>query len=214
MTTRTAVRGRASTPAAGPPGPRSPRWLTVVLALTAVLAVLGGIWGMTAGRDADRLAATPVGTPVPGGVLRVEDVRDREIDHGTMPGMSMPEDVPAGLRRFSVTATLMATGDTPLRFTERDFTVAGPGISPVVPTRSEFREGSLTPGSALTGSLTFDVPDDATRLDLRFQGGEAVRLPELAPAGDHDGPEAPGGAGGHPPVADEQVDEHAGGEGH
>ena len=158
MATRTAARGRAATPTPAPRDPPTPRWLTAVLALTGVLAVLGGIWGATAGRQTDGLSAAPAGTPVPGGVLRVEEVKSRDIDHGTMPGMSMPEDVPAGLRRFSVTATLVATGDTPLRYTERDFTVAGPGISPVVATRSEFREGSLAPGRALTGSLTFDVP--------------------------------------------------------
>ena len=178
----TAVRTRplaqpASTPA---PGRRTLR--TAVVSLLAVGVVGGGVWGLTAPREtheADHAGSVLATVQLPDGTLRVDGLVDKQV--GTMPGMDMPEDVPAGLRRFAVDVSLGATEDEALRYDRRDFTVSGSGVKPVVPVDGQLDRGELTPGSTISGSLTFDVPEEATALTLRFRG-EAVALPALPAA--------------------------------
>lgn len=102
----------------------------------------------------------------------------------------MAKDVPVGMRRFAVNVSLGATEDEPLRYTLRDFTVFGPGVKPVVPVDGQLRGTTLAPGTAASGSLSFDVPKEVTSLSLRFRDTKAVALPTLPAV-------AEGGHGGH-----------------
>lgn len=169
-----------------------------MLLLAAVAVVAGGLWGLLAppaGQDAQGPADT---VAVEGGVLRVDGLADKTVGHA-MAGMDMPDDVAAGMRRFAVNVTLAATGDETLHYAERDFLVSGPGVKPAVPVRSDFATGSVVAGSALSGSLTFDVPEDATTLRVAFQGGQTIALPKLETAATqgHDGAAGGGHADSH-----------------
>ena len=204
MSTATTTRPR-------PPAPverRSPRarspWRDAVVSVVAVGVVAGGAWGMTAPRDAHEDGAAHshgssalATVDLPDGTLRVDGLVDKQVGH-VMAGMSMAEDVPAGMRRFSVNVSLGATEDESLTYTRRDFTVFGPGVKPVVPVDGQIDGGTVTPGMAVSGSLSFDVPKETTSLSLRFRDTEAVALPALPPVADgqhaeHGGAGAPAG---------------------
>lgn len=167
-----------------------------LLAAAAVAVVVGGVWGVLTPREAGHphppaspAAAAPT-VDVPGGVLRLDGLADKTVGQA-MQGMNMPDDVPVGLRRFAVNVTLATTGDEPLRYTERDFTVQGPGVAPVVPVRSDFDSGAVPAGTALSGSITFEVPDDVTAVGLRFRDSAMLPVPPL-PAVEPDGGHHPG----------------------
>ena len=178
-------------------GPGASRLRDGLLALTVVGVLAGGTWGLLAPRDVHpegghSHAAAVATVDLPDGVLRVEGLVDKQVGH-TMPGMSAAEDVPTGMRRFSVNVSIGATEDEPLAYSRRDFTVSGPGVKPVVPVNGQFDSGTLTPGRAISGSLSFDVPKGTTALSLQFRGGAPVALPALPPeqSTQH------GGAAGH-----------------
>ncbi|MDQ4084764.1 MAG: DUF4352 domain-containing protein, partial [Actinomycetota bacterium] len=162
---------------------RRHRLRDALLLLAAVVVVAGGVWGMLAPRDShhDRVGQGAV-ADVENGVMRVDGLADKTVGHA-MAGMDMPDEVPAGMRRFAVNVSLAATGDDALTYSRRDFLVSGPGVKPVVPVRGDFEAGSVTAGSALSGTLTFDVPEEASVLRLSFQGGDPILLPALPEAG-------------------------------
>jgi hypothetical protein len=171
-----------------------------LLSLATLGVIAGGVWGLTAPREPAGHAhgSSAVATvDLPDGTLRVDGLVDKQVGH-VMPGMSMPDEVPVGMRRFAVEVSLGATEGSALRYDRRDFTVSGPGVKPVAPVDGQFDRGSLRPGSTLAGSLSFDVPKEATALTLRFRDGEAVRLPALPAVaeghGAHGGAPAPGKA--------------------
>ena len=187
-------------------GPCRSRLHDALLALTTAGVLAGGTWGLLAPRAAEggdhgagHGASAVASVALPDGVLRVDGLVDKQVGH-VMPGMSVAEDVPVGMRRFSVNVTLAATEDRSLAYSRRDFTVAGPGVKPVVPVDGQFDSGALTPGQALSGSLSFDVPKDTATLSLQFRSTSPVALPALpamassTPAG-KDGSKGHGGSG-------------------
>lgn len=177
----------------------------VLLSVVTVGVLAGGVWGLaaprgTAGEPHVAGGSALATVDLPDGTLRVDGLVDKQV--GTMPGMDMPEDVPEGMRRFAVDVSLGATEDGALRYDRRSFTVSGPGVKPVVPVDSQLDRGALAPGSTISGSLTFDVPEEATALVLRFRGGAALALPALPAAADGEqaeAPEAPAAGGGDAP---------------
>ena len=189
MTATTMTRPR--TPAVPPPGADAARRRPVRGALVSLVTVgvlAGGVWGLTAPRDAGHAhgSAAVATVGLPDGTLRVDGLVDKQVGH-VMPGMSMPDDVPVGMRRFAVDVSLGATEDEVLRYDQRDFTVSAPGVEPVVPVAGQIDSGALQPGAAISGSLSFDVPKDATVLTLQFRDSEQIVLPALpAVAGEHD----------------------------
>ena len=203
--------------------PGSKRLRDALLVLTTAGVLAGGTWGLLAPRAADggghgdgHAASAVASVALPDGVMRVDGLVDKQVGH-VMPGMSVAEDVPVGMRRFSVDVTLAATEDRRLAYSRRDFTVSGPGVKPVVPVDGQFDSGALTPGQALSGSLSFDVPKDSATLSLQFRATSPVALPALpamassTPAGKdpskghggtgHDAGAAGGAAGGAAPTA-------------
>lgn len=165
----------------------------VLLAVVTTGMVSAGVWGFLVPRQPSATGDAALTTvSLPDGTLRVHGLVDKQVGQA-MPGMGATDDVPPGLRRFAVTVTLGATRGRPLTYSRRQFTVFGPGVKPVAPVTGQLEQGSLLPGQAISGSLTFDVPDDSRSLSLRFGGAPAVLLPMLPPlvkkdpAAGHDG---------------------------
>lgn len=158
--------------------------------LTVTVLVAGGSWGLLVPREAphDRhtVAAGLATVSLPDGTLRVDGLVDKQVGH-VMAGMTAAEDVPEGMRRVGVNVSLGATGDRPLSYTRSAFTVSGPGVTAVAPSVGQLSDGTLAPGQSISGSLSFDVPKEATTLRLSFRGGAPVALPDLPPleTGEH-----------------------------
>lgn len=211
MTATTATTAtRPRTPSAPDPAASRRGPLRGALPSLVALGVLaGGVWGLTAprGSAADEHAhgsAAVATVDVPDGTLRVDGLVDKSFGM-VMPGMTMPDEVPAGMRRFAVDVSLGATEDGPLTYSRRDFTVSGPGVKPVGPVDGQLDSGALTPGTAISGSLSFDVPEEASALALQFRNGETIALPALPAVtgehGEHGADEAPAGAPAAVPAA-------------
>ncbi len=211
MSTTTAARPAAARPgkvtgravrSTAPVARGRRRTRMALLSLITLGVVAGGVWGMLAPRDAaghgaghDVLASVEL----PDGTLRVEGLVDRQVGH-VMPGMAVAKDVPAGMRRFGVDITLGATQGRTLDYSRRDFTVSGPGVKPVVPVDGQIDRGALTPGRAISGSLSFDVPEDTVSVSLRYRDADVVALPDLPPLvapGGHGAAEPAPAQGGH-----------------
>lgn len=206
MSTATAARpSTADRRGGGPTAPagRGRRTLqTALLSLVTLGVVGGGAWGMVVPREAaghgsghDTLASVDL----PDGTLRVEGLVDKQVGH-VMPGMGVAKDVPVGMRRFAVDITLGATQGRTLDYSRRDFTVFGPGVRPVVPVDGQIDRGSLSAGRAISGSLSFDVPEGTVAVSLRYRDADAVALPDLPPLAGSGSPapaEGGHGAGGH-----------------
>lgn len=183
--TRPPARVERAAPAPGTVPGRSAadrrRLFVALVALVGVAAVLlAGWWGLRADRSAEAEHATdsaPAGwVEVPGGWMTVREVSDRSLDHRGMPGMQTmpdPDPVPDGYVRLTVDVALAARDDT-LRWRPEDFSVRGPGIGVVRPHRAQLGDGVVPADSQVAGGLTFEVPEDATHLELRFRGSDPV----------------------------------------
>lgn len=165
--------GRATSRTAGWAG-------LVVLALGTVVA---GVWGVTSPREGAAHGhgighETPHGrvAPIAGGFMRVEGVEEVGLKHA-MPGMTV-DTVPPGYRRLNVQVTLVA-GAQPLR-TDQDFVLSGKGASSRGPTRRQIATALVPAGTAVTGLLTFQVPERAVGLRLGVRGAAgSVALPPV-----------------------------------
>lgn len=204
MSTATATRPRPTAPAPAAGGSTASR--RAVASLVALGVLGGGAWGLLQPRDSHGTGHAHPGSAVlgtvdlPDGTLRVDGLVDKQVGH-VMPGMSTPEDVPAGMRRISVNVSLGATDGESLSYDRRDFTVSGPGVAAVAPVAGQIDNGQLTAGQAISGSLSFDVPESATSLSLRFGDTEAVPLPALPAMADDAGHGAEHGADATAPDA-------------
>jgi hypothetical protein len=152
--------------------------------LGVVLLVVAAVWSMSAARS---VTADPMSVAVGSGVGHVERVLSAARPQHAMPGMGSDDDpVAEGNRRVTVELTLEATGREPLRFSVSDFalrTGEGPALAPH---RSLLPETEMPAGTALSGVLVFDVPSDATRGQLSYDGGDPVEL--RLPAEEGSGP--------------------------
>ena len=177
-------RARSSAPAGLRPS--SIRWMALVLATGAIAVIAITGWGLL-GRDP---VHSETFMAVPGGELRVDHIDPDVMSHLTMPGMSMPDPVPDGYRRFSLEATLVGQDDRGVSYDPSSFTLSGPGIPPIPPHRANAGPGLVPGGMQASVSLVFQVPNGAVDLRLGFRGAAgAIELGAVEDAesqADHD----------------------------
>lgn len=158
----------------------------LLLALAVTVALVVGGWGMISSLAAGAPPAR-IGEPVevPGGLLRVEEVTPENMAPMQMgkfanQGMSMsgsiPDMTPDGQRRFSVDVTLASAESGSLGYSTEDFRLTGEGMKETGPLRSKIGAGSIPAGSAVSGTLVFQVPEKAKDLEMSFDGGRPVAL--------------------------------------
>ena len=201
MTQQTASRETVNRSGAVPGPARVPRYRALlgalILAFAVAAALAAGGWGAISSLTGEAPPAR-VGenVTVPDGLFRVEGVTPEHMApmkmgkfgqqgmNMAMPNMDMAPD---GYERFSVNLSLQAQG-ADLDYAPEDFRLSGKGVEDQQPIRSQLGEGSVPDGSAVSGSLVFQAPEDAKDLKLEFKGGRAVAL---------DAPAGKGGGHGH-----------------
>lgn len=167
------------------------RRLVLALLVAAVVAgLLAGGWGAaSAWRTHSAVPASP-GTPVdvPGGLLQVDRVVPEGMDHNPgMPDDMMPDPIPEGHRRVHVHVTLRAEDAGGLAYGPERFTLVGDGMGAVSPRADQLGTGHAPVGSVLSGVLIFELPQDATELALRMDGGRQPAALKLEGGDGHDG---------------------------
>ena len=94
-------------------------------------------------------------------------------------GMSMSSTgmdmAPEGFTRFAAEVTLQAQGEN-LAYAPEDFRLSGEGVKTHVPVRSQLGADSVPDGSAVSGNLVFQAPENAKGLTLEFDGGRPIAL--------------------------------------
>lgn len=162
--------------------PRRRLLRVLVIVVPTAVVVAAGIWGMTAPRGAETGEHAEAGAAVgewvaaDGGFYRVDNVGDRALAHA-MIGMD-PDPVPEGFRRLGVDVTLAGESTAGLDVGPDRFTVVGQAMKPAGPIRARLDDGLLARGSQISGGLVFEVPEGASDLQLRFEGGSrGVALP-------------------------------------
>lgn len=188
MTSQTAPRETEDRTGAFSPDNLVPRYRAfvgaVILALAVAAALAAGGWGLVSSLTGEAPPAR-IGenAEVPGGLLRVEKVTPEHMaamqsSKFAGAGMSMSSGgmdmAPEGQRRFSVDVTLAARGG--LEYAPEDFSISGKGFKAHGPVRSQLGEGSIADGSAVAGTLVFQVPKKSRDLMLAFDGGRPVAL--------------------------------------
>lgn len=189
---------------AGTDNRRLRRTVKFLLALVAVAVLAASGWGIASALTTESPPARlgeAVG--VPGGLLLVDKVTPEHMDamqankfaSSGMNGMEMSESrmksmgmdmAPEGQRRFAVDVTLAAErGD--LSYSPDDFRISGKGMKKeATPIRHQLDAGTVPAGSAVSGNLLFQAPEEATGLMLSFGEGRKVAL-DLKPATESDG---------------------------
>lgn len=183
MTTTQTATGRDEATRRAP-APRGARGRLMIALLVVAVGLLGSVaagwWGLRADRAEEGDGATRAGWVSVGDAwLRVSQTTDMSVDHSQgMPNMqTMPDadPVPEGLVRYGVELQL-AADDSDLTWQASDFTVKGDDGSVTPPHRVELGDGVVPAGSTVSGSLVFDVPEDASSLSLQFRDGPLVPL--------------------------------------
>lgn len=156
--------------------------------LTVLAALAGAGWAVIYSLNTEAPPAR-VGEAVgvPGGQLLVEKVTPEHMAsmqmgkfaQAGMSGMSsMGMDMaPEGQRRFAVDVTLAAErGD--LSYSPEDFRISGKGLNKEAgPIRSQLDAGTIAAGGAISGTLVFQAPQEASALMLSFgEEGPKVAL--------------------------------------
>jgi len=169
------------------PRPRLGRALMIV-ALQLVL--VAGVWGLFIDRGGDGAASLPASigdvVSIPGGQMRVDSVLPwATVDHN-MPGMQVPDAVPAGKRRVMVDVTLGAKPGGPVTYRPGLFSVSGTRAAQTAPYWGTPGLESIAPGANATVTLVFDVPKESTGLLLAMKGSSravAIEAPVRPGAG-------------------------------
>ena len=160
-----------------------------VLAFGVAASLAAGGWGIfsSLGVEAEPARLGEV-VEVSGGLVRVdavtpEHMAQMQADKFAASGMNMSsmgmDMAPEGQRRFSVEVALAAK-DGALNYSPQDFRITGDGIEEIEPLRETFEGETIPAGGAVSGSLVFQVPEDAQGLELGFDGGRPISL-ELPP---------------------------------
>lgn len=184
---RTARPGPVSDPRAGRtprsaasriPAPTRPHeWRTLAAVSVGVLAVLLlATWSVAQGWGRGPVAG-PGELAVGGGLLRVDGVVAAAPPRHAMPGMGTDDDpVPDGHRRVSVDVTLMA-GTQPVAVDTDRFALAVDGEpADHLTHRDVLPVEELPAGTRLSGTLVFDVPEDAAAGTLSYDGSGATEI--------------------------------------
>ena len=176
----------------------------LLLALVAVAVLAAGGWGVISSLNTEAPPAR-VGEAVgvPGGQLLVEKVAPEHMAsmqmgkfaQAGMSGMSsMGMDMaPEGQRRFAVDVTLAAERDD-LSYSPEDFRISGKGMdNEAGPIRGQLDAGTIAAGGAISGTLVFQAPQEASALTLSFgEEGPKVAL-DLKPQAESNGHSHGGG---------------------
>lgn len=195
------VSGALNLPLRSPERPGVPSQALLLHALLAAVTVLAAMGVYLAAGVFVQMAVAPahVGESVlvPGGTLRVDQVTlERmvpvQLDKFAGSGMSMSgmgmDMAPEGYRRFTVQFTVVGRENGGLRLSADDFRMSGEGMWEAGPLRDQLGDGLVPRGSALSGSLLFQVPERADGLVLRFRGGQqpiALELEQTTDSHDH-----------------------------
>lgn len=191
MTTRQISLSQTLGEAHGPVLRKKVARLLLFAALLAALAIAG--WGVYSSVGNQDEIPARIGEPVAvsGGAMTVDSVAPESMapmqaskfsaSGMNMSGMGM-DMAPEGKRRFTVETTLAAGADSGLAYSADDFRVSGSGLGSVAPLRDQLEGESLSAGSAVSGTLVFQVPDEANDLMLSYEGGQPVAL-DLGPGG-------------------------------
>lgn len=161
----------------------------LLLAASVAVLVAGG-WGVLSSLGIVGTGAFPArigeAAEVPGGSFSVErfapeHMAPMQMGNFANKGMSMAgptnmDMAPEGKERFTVDVALAAGEEGDLSFSEEDFQIAGEGMEQVGPYRSELGSGTVPAGSAVSGTMTLQVPKEAENLTLTFDGGQPVAL--------------------------------------
>jgi hypothetical protein len=166
------------------------RALAAVPLAAAVAALVGaGVWGGALDRSGPEPPAA-VGTPVAldGAALRVDQVLDRTLANMPMsgPGMQMGggnmgmgpgiEHVPEGFRRFTAELTIRAEAGG-FRIDPNAFRAGPPGGRAVAPFSAQVPMRDVPAGSAVSLSVSFQVPEGLRTALLTYPGiDRPVRL--------------------------------------
>ena len=180
-------------------GDRRGRITGLLLALVTLAVLAAGGWGFVSSLSTEAPPAR-VGEPVgvPGGALLVGKVAPEHMvsmqmgkfANAGMSGMSSPmgmDMAPEGQRRFVVDVTLAAeTRD--LSYSPKDFRISGKGMNKeAAPIRQQLEGGTIPAGSAISGSLVFQAPEEVKELMLSFGDGAQKVALDLKPATESDG---------------------------
>jgi NAD(P)-dependent dehydrogenase (short-subunit alcohol dehydrogenase family) len=174
--------------------PRRSRALVagVILFLATAAVLVAGGWGVLASLSAEEPPARPgERVAVDGGFLRVDAVLPEHMapmqsSKFATNGMSMSamgmDMAPEGYRRFAVEMTLSAPENGSFDYSASDFRLSGDGMEKAAePIRHQLADGAVAPGSSVSGSMVFEVPEKASNLRLSFDGGREIAL-DLEPA--------------------------------
>jgi hypothetical protein len=169
-------------------GERRTRFTTLAqfaFALTVLAALAAAGWGVIYSLATEAPPAR-VGemVEVPGGLLRVDNVTPEHMASmqmgkfaqagmGGMSSMGM-DMAPEGERRFVVDVTLGAQ-DGDLSYSPEDFRISGEGVKQGAPIREQLDSGTIPAGSAISGSLVFQVPEETAELVFGF-GDEGQKV--------------------------------------
>ena len=187
---------------------RRPLLAGVLLAVAVVAVLAAGGWGLFSALGAGQPPAR-MGEAVEasGGLVRVDDVTPEHMtpmqpEKFAQSGMNMSsmgmDMAPKGQRRFAVGVTLSGGEGANLRYSPEDFRITGEGLEEETgPIRHRLAAGTLGKGSAISGTLVFEVPEEAEGLELSFDGGRPVSL-DLPPVEEGEGH----GHGGGKPEGD------------
>lgn len=187
---------------------RRARVANVLLLAAVVAALAAGLWGLISSLGAEAPPAR-VGeaVEVSGGIVVVDRVtpehmapmQTKKFAAGGMNMSSMGMAMaPEGYERFAVFVTLAADEDGELNYSPEDFRVSGEEMKEDGPVRSELEAGTIPAGSAVSGNLVFQAPEEASKLRLSFDDGRSIAL-DLEPAAGDSGPSNGGQpeSGGH-----------------
>ena len=183
-------------PARGVTAKRRARVANVLLLAAVGAALAAGLWGLfsSLGTQAPP-ARIGEAVEISGGFLVADRVtpetmapmQSNKFSAGGMNMSSMGMDMaPEGYERFAVVVTLAADEDGELSYSPEDFRVSGEGLKEDGPVRSELEAGTIPAGSAVSGNLVFQAPEEASKLRLSFDGGRPVAL-DLGPVAEGSG---------------------------
>jgi hypothetical protein len=182
------VEAVASSISSAQTGARRIKTAGFLLAVLTLAVLAAGGWGLLSSLSAEVPSrAARVGEPVkvPGGSMLVgsvtpEHMAPMQSKKFAASGMSMSsmgmDMAPEGSRRFAVEVTLAAERDN-LSYSPRDFRLTAAGMKKeATPIRHQLEGGTIPVGSAVSGSLVFQVPEDVRALRLGFGDGGGQRV--------------------------------------
>ncbi len=151
------------------------------LAAGVLVILLLAAWSFAQGWGRGPVAG-PGEIALDGGIVRVDGVVSAARPQHAMPGMGTDDDpVAEDERRVSVDVTLRADDDATLEYVAQRFRLAAGGQAAEAPHKLVLPGEELPAGTRLSGTLIFDVPKDATRAVLSYDGSSTdVVLPAEA----------------------------------